>query len=62
MDTELGQFQRDLLESVREINASRAVRGSEVRPLQTQEFVSAFVSSSATHHKNVSLKLKNSDT
>ncbi|MHC8302273.1 hypothetical protein [Pseudomonas sp. ZS1P83] len=62
MDVELRQFQKDLLESVREMNASSAVRTSEVRPLQIQDCVDTDVSSSATHHKNVSQKRENSDT
>jgi hypothetical protein len=62
VDVELRQFQKDLLESVREMNASSAVRTSEVRPLQIQDCVDTDVSFSATHHKNVSLKLENSDT
>ena len=62
MDVELSQFQKDLLESLREMNASRAVRVSETKPLQIQDCIDTYVSSSATHQKNVSLKLENSDT
>lgn len=50
MDDELHQFQRDLLASVHEMNASRTAR------------FSANVSLSATHFKNVSLKSENCDT
>lgn len=62
MDVEMRQFRKDLLESVREMKASHTVRSSEVRPVQMQNCVEAYVSSSATHHKNVSLKSENSDT
>lgn len=62
MDVEPRQFQKDLLESVREMNASRAVRTSEVRPRQTEDYIEVYMSSSATHQKNVSPKLENSDT
>jgi len=62
MEVELSQFQKDLLESVREMNVCRVVRASEVRALQMQEGVDTDVSSSARHYYNVSLKLKNSDT
>ena len=62
MDVELRQFQKDLLESVCEMNVSRAVRTSEAPPLQIQDCIDTYVSSSATHQKNVSPKLENSDT
>ncbi|RON37328.1 hypothetical protein [Pseudomonas brassicacearum] len=62
MDVELHQFQKDLLESVREMNASRVVRTSDVRPRQTENYIEEYMSLSATHHKNVSPKLENSDT
>ncbi|MCE6977967.1 hypothetical protein EI534_11315 [Pseudomonas frederiksbergensis] len=61
METELGQFQKDLLESVREMSASRGLRAAEVRSLQMQECVDAYVSSSATHHESVA-ETENSDT
>ena len=62
MDIELDKFQKDLLESVREMNESRAAQVSETGPLRTQDCIDTYVSYSAKHHKNVSLKPENSDT
>ncbi|WP_309675424.1 hypothetical protein [Pseudomonas sp.] len=62
MDIELDQFQKDLLESVREMNENRAVRVSETGLLQIQDCIDTYVSSLVTQHKNVSLKPENSDT
>jgi hypothetical protein len=62
MDIELDQFQKDLLESIREMNESRAAQVSKTRPLRIQDCIDTYVSSSATHPKNVSPKQENSDT
>ncbi|WP_415758328.1 hypothetical protein [Pseudomonas sp. LT1P18] len=61
MDIELDQFQKDLLESVREMNESQALRIAEGRPL-TKERIDSRMSSPATRSNNVSLKVKKSDT
>ncbi|CAN7725987.1 hypothetical protein [Pseudomonas sp. GL-B-26] len=61
MDIELDKFQKDLLESVREMNESQALRIAEGRPL-TKERIDSHMSSSATRSNNVSLKVKKSDT
>jgi hypothetical protein len=57
MDVELDQFQKDLLESVREMNERQAHPIAEVRPLM-QERIDPNMSSSATRSHNVSQKLK----
>ncbi|MBU6958654.1 hypothetical protein KRR23_12990 [Pseudomonas sp. CVAP len=62
MDAELNQFQKELLDSVREMNTERALRDAEVRPLADVSGFDADVASSTTHHHNVSLKSKNNDT
>lgn len=62
MDDELHRFQNDLLELVREMNASRIVRFSETQSLQMKDCFDVNMSLSATHFKNVSLKSENSDT
>ena len=61
MDIELGQFQKDLLESVCEMNECQAHPTAEVRPLMQERFDSN-MSSSATRSHNVSQKLKKCDT
>jgi|LNAP01.1.fsa_nt_gb hypothetical protein len=61
MDVELNQFQIDLLESVREMSKSYAIRASEVRLLQMRESVIAYVPSLELDHANASLELKSSD-
>lgn len=61
MDIELDQFQKDLLESVREMNESQALPIAEVRPL-TKERIDSHMSSPATRSNNVSLKVEKSDT
>jgi len=62
MDIELDQFQKDLLESVREINASHVVCASEDRSLQMQECADANALPSSKRRIDVSLKLENGDT
>ncbi|KQV10985.1 hypothetical protein ASC74_10070 [Pseudomonas sp. Root329] len=61
MDIELDKFQKYLLESVREMNESQALRIAEGRPL-TKERIDSRMSSPATRSNNVSLKVKKSDT
>ncbi|WP_095127589.1 hypothetical protein [Pseudomonas sp. Irchel s3h14] len=61
MDIELDKFQKDLLESVREMNESQALPIAEGRPL-TKERIDSRMSSPATRSNNVSLKVKKSDT
>ncbi|MHC8330752.1 hypothetical protein [Pseudomonas sp. LB3P25] len=61
MDIELDQFQKDLLESVREMNESHALPIAGVRPLMPERFDS-HMSSPATRPHNVSQKLKKCDT
>ncbi|KPG93605.1 hypothetical protein AEQ67_24585 [Pseudomonas sp. RIT-PI-q] len=60
MDFEIDQFQKDLLESVREMNESQALPIAEDRVL-TQEHSVPPMSSSATRSQSVSHKLKNCD-
>lgn len=55
MDIELDQFQKDLLESVREMNESQALPIAEDRLLAQERFVPP-MSSSATQSQNVSHK------
>lgn len=62
MDVELNQFQKDLLESVREMNASHVLPAAEIRTLTRLERFHAHMSSSATRSQNVSHKLKKCDT
>jgi len=61
LDIELDQFQKDLLESVREMNEHRALPIAEGRPL-TKERINSHMSLSATRSNNVSQKVKKSDT
>lgn len=61
MDIELDKFQKDWLESVREMNESQALSIAEGRPLTKERFDSR-MSSPATRSNNVSLKVKKSDT
>lgn len=61
MDIELDKFQKDLLESVREMNESRTLPIAEGRPL-TKERIDSPMSSPATRSNNVSLEVKKSDT
>jgi hypothetical protein len=60
MDVELDQFQKDLLESVRDMNQRQAIPIAEVRLFMQQRFDS-HMSSSATRSQNVSQKLKKCD-
>lgn len=54
MDIELDQFQKDLLESVREMNESRALPIAEIGPLMQERFDSHL--SSATRSKTDYIK------
>lgn len=61
MDVELDQFQKDLLESVRDMDQRQAIPIAEVRLFMQQRFDS-HMSSSETRFQNVSQKLKTCDT
>jgi hypothetical protein len=62
MEIEQIQFQQDLLDSVREMNAHRVVHVVRIVPSDKLDRIDPDVSSSATYQKNVSLKLENGDT
>ena len=61
MDIELDKFQKDLLESVREMNERQALPIAEGRP-STKESIDPHMSSPATRSNNASLKVEKSDT
>ena len=63
MDIELKQFQKDLLESLREVKASRLSPAFEDRPLHALDCLDDVkVLSSAKHHKIVLPNLIDCDT